>query len=73
MWLECHSVRDIGETLGMSKSDVDRVVSQLRESAELGQPPESRQHFDVWQFQTAAQDADAERLDYRNAQVCGFR
>ena len=32
---------------------INEWVSEKRTSAEFGQPPESRQHFDIWQFQTA--------------------
>ena len=53
MWLDCNSVREIEESLGMPKSTVDDVVSEKRKAADFGQPPESRQHFDVWQFATA--------------------
>lgn len=54
LWLDCQSYRDIATDLDISKSEVERMVSHERKSADTGQPPKSRQHFDVWSFQTAA-------------------
>lgn len=43
----------------MSKSDIDRTVSHLRSSADLGQPPDSLQDFDLWLFHAADKDSGA--------------
>ncbi len=60
MWLDCNSVRDIEQTLGIPKSTVDDAVSEKRKSADFGQVPESWQHFDVWQFATADKDSGSQ-------------
>lgn len=65
MWLHCMSEREIAAALGMGSDEdgeggrktVNRWLGQMRSSAEMTQPPESRQHFDVWQFATADKDA----------------
>jgi DNA modification methylase len=53
LWLDCLDYRAIESQTGVAKSTGEEWVSEKRKSAEFGQPPESRQHFDVWQFQTA--------------------
>ena len=53
LWLDCHDLREIAAgVLGDAekKSTVDGWVSEKRNSAEFGQAPASRQHFDVWEF-----------------------
>jgi hypothetical protein len=49
--LDCLSFRDIAEAVGADHTVVRDWVLEKRESAEFQQPPDSRQHFDVWQFQ----------------------
>jgi len=61
LWLDCHDDRTIGELMGIPKSTASDYVSGFRRSADFGQPPESRQHFDVWQFATADKDAGQTR------------
>lgn len=60
LWLECQSERDIAEqVLGdrEKRPTIQSWLDEKRKSAEFIQPPESRQHFDIWQFQTADKDA----------------
>jgi len=60
MWLDCMSERAIASELGMGQKTINEWLSGKRTSAESTQPPESRQHFDVWSFATADQDAGAQ-------------
>jgi hypothetical protein len=50
LWLDCHDVRSIETELGIPKSTIDEWLSEKRNFSESGQPPASRQHFDVWSF-----------------------
>ena len=50
--LDCKDEREIEIELGVPKSAVAEWVSEKRSSADFG-APESRQHFDVWSFQSA--------------------
>lgn len=54
-WLDCRDQQDIADEIGVDKATMSRWL-QERKSAEM-QPPTSRQHFDVWSFQTAGDDA----------------
>lgn len=61
LWLDCLDVREIGEQLGMPKSTVDDAVSEKRKSSDFGQAPESRQHFDIWQFATTDRESGGQQ------------
>lgn len=50
LWLDCLSERDIAERVGITHPTVSDWVEEKRKSAEFFQPPDSRQHFDVWNF-----------------------
>ena len=54
LWLDCHSEREIAAAIGVPQQTINRWVTQNRTASENGSPPGSRQHFDVWNFQTAA-------------------
>jgi DNA modification methylase len=53
LWLDCWSTREIEAQLGVPKSTVDDWLSEKRNSADFGQPPDSRQEFDLWRFGAA--------------------
>ena len=54
MWLDCNEQKAIAKDISVDEATISRWL-QERKSAEM-QPPESRQHFDVWQFATADKD-----------------
>jgi DNA-binding transcriptional regulator YdaS (Cro superfamily) len=54
LWLDCNSDRAIADELGITHPTVGEWLEGKRKSAEFFQAPESRQHFDVWSFQTAS-------------------
>jgi hypothetical protein len=57
LWLDCLSERATAERVGVSDTAVHEWLLAYRESAEYKQPPASRQHFDIWQFQNADRDS----------------
>ena len=61
-WLEQPeaSQEDIGRQFGLSQATVSRVI-QERHVSLLNDAPESRQHFDVWQFATTDRDAGGQQ------------
>ena len=60
LWLDCATQEQISAQVGADQATVSRWM-QERSSAEMhDEPPESRQHFDVWNFTTADKDAGAQ-------------
>lgn len=57
LWLDCLSERQIAEQMSVTQPTIGEWVKEKRGSAEFFQPPPSRQHFDVWQFQNSGKDA----------------
>lgn len=63
LWLDCMTLAEIAEaTAGDADktSTVDEWISGKRKAAEFGNPPESRQHFDVWSFTKADKTAGSQ-------------
>lgn len=61
LWLNCLTEREIAERLGEDQPTINRLLIQKRESADLNQPPESRQHFDVWSFATTDREGGGQQ------------
>jgi hypothetical protein len=64
LWLDCNSLSEIaGAVLGDADktSTIDGWVSEKRKSADFGSAPESRQHFDIWQFATTDREAGGQQ------------
>jgi hypothetical protein len=55
--LDCVPQVEIAERLGIAQPTLSRWISIREQSSEMNTPPESRQHFDVWQFQTSDKDS----------------
>jgi hypothetical protein len=55
--LDCLSYRDIAEAVGVSHETIREWVVRFSANADFLTPPQSRQHFDVWQFQNADKGA----------------
>lgn len=53
LWLNCLSEREIAKAVGVDHATVERWVGAEREASGNAPPPASRQHFDVWSFQSA--------------------
>src|SRR6516165_3336287 len=68
LWLDCYSQRDIAEIVGREypafegtdHETVGRWVRGAKSADAENAPPDSRQHFDIWQFATADQDDDSQ-------------
>lgn len=60
MWLDCTPQTAIAEQLGVSQQNVSNWVQNREQSSEICSPPESRQHFDIWQFATADKDSGSQ-------------
>jgi hypothetical protein len=50
LWLDCWSDRDIGRELGVTHPTVGGWVEDFGSRSKTFQAPDSRQHFDLWQF-----------------------
>jgi DNA modification methylase len=59
MWLDCRTQQDIADELGdgNTRQTVSNWLQNMADLPEFANPPESRQHFDIWQFSTADKDA----------------
>ena len=55
-WLDCKSYRDIAENIGVEHPTVMDWCGKFAQNCE-NLPPESRQHFDVWNFHKATGDS----------------
>src|SRR5208282_6575036 len=61
LWLDCYSQREIAEIIGSefpafadtTQQSVSNWLDKKSAAAENLSPPDSRQHFDIWQFQKA--------------------
>jgi DNA-binding transcriptional regulator YdaS (Cro superfamily) len=61
LWLECADQADIANAVGVSQQTVSDWLTEKRKSADSGTPPESRQHFDVWQFATTDRESGGQQ------------
>jgi hypothetical protein len=57
LWLDCWTTDAIATEVGMDKATVSRLVANPNELANATTPPESRQHFDVWNLPPARDDS----------------
>ena len=55
LWLNCRTQQDIADELGLSVGTINKWLSVSGNSQDPNEPPDSRQHFDVWSFQAAAE------------------
>jgi hypothetical protein len=60
LWLDCMSERQIESSIGIARKTVNGWLGEKRQVADFAQAPESRQHFDVWQFATTSRDAGSQ-------------
>lgn len=50
MWLDCHTQQAIADELGMPQRTISDVLAKREQDSGFANPPESRQHFDVWKM-----------------------
>ena len=58
---------EIAEKLGTSQRNVSNWLENLERRSEITNPPESREHFDIWQFATS--DKDSGQQSYFGAKI----
>jgi DNA modification methylase len=58
LWLDCRTQEQVAADIGVAVGTINKWVSDFQSIGELKTPPDSRQHFDVWNFQTAAGDSN---------------
>jgi hypothetical protein len=56
MWLDCATQTETAEAIGVDQKTISNWLGDYAKSQNFLQAPESRQHFDVWQFATADKD-----------------
>lgn len=59
LWLDCCEQTEIASDIGVDPATISRWL-QERKSSEM-QPPESRQHFDIWQFPTTDRESGGQQ------------
>ncbi len=55
--MECRSEHEVGDLLGQPRTTIQGWLDEKRNSAEFVSAPDSRQHFDVWNFATSDGDS----------------
>jgi hypothetical protein len=61
MYLDCASQREIADALGVTHPTVGDWIGKKTADAENLPAPESRQHFDVWQFATTDRESGGQQ------------
>lgn len=53
LWLDCRTMQSIADEIGVLRKTADDWIGEERSSAAFATPPDSRHHFDLWQFPPA--------------------
>lgn len=53
LWLDCWSGREIAKEIGVTHPTIGGWMEDFGRNSVFFQPPTSRQHFDIWQFQAS--------------------
>jgi hypothetical protein len=57
MWLNCYSQTQISKEVGVDDTTVKNWIGKFQNEFQNSPPPDSRQHFDIWQFTKANGDS----------------
>jgi DNA modification methylase len=58
LWLDCLSIRDIAKLVdGPNEDTIGKWISEKSANTDFSDAPASRQHFDIWQFNSSDKDA----------------
>ena len=60
LWLDCVEQKDIAVSVGVSEASVSGWFKERKSALSESDAPESRQHFDVWQFATTNKDSGSQ-------------
>lgn len=61
LWLDCRALESIATEIGVTHPTIHDWTVEKRKSAEFYNAPESRQHFDVWQFPTTDRESGGQQ------------
>lgn len=61
LWLDCRTLESIADEIGVTHPTIHEWTVEKRKSADFYNAPESRQHFDVWQFPTTDRDGGGQQ------------
>jgi hypothetical protein len=61
LWLDCRAQGDIGDEIGVDQKTVSNWLGEYADSRKFLDPPESRQHFDVWSFPTTDRESGGQQ------------
>lgn len=56
LWLDCLTQQAIADEIGVAVGTINGWLSDSQSVGNLNDPPESRQHFDIWTFPPARND-----------------
>jgi DNA modification methylase len=57
LWLNCYTEQNIANEMGIPQRTISDWLSEKRKDADFAKAPDSRQHFDVWNFAKANGDS----------------
>lgn len=57
MWLDCGTQQQIADELDIPQRTISNWISKFTMDSKFTNPPDSRQHFDIWQFSKADGDS----------------
>jgi len=60
LWLDCNTQESIADHVGVTQRTVSNWLEENAKLRDFLEPPESRQHFDVWQFATTDKDSGSQ-------------
>jgi hypothetical protein len=57
MWLNCSTQQKIADEIGVEQKTISNWISKFTTNGKFTNPPESRQHFDIWNFTKSDSDS----------------
>jgi hypothetical protein len=57
LWLNCYTEQSIADEMNIPQRTISDWLSEKRKDADFAKVPNSRQHFDIWQFAKADGDS----------------
>lgn len=61
LWLDCHEQQGIADQLAVSEATISGWFKERKAALSEADAPESRQHFDVWQFATTDRESGGQQ------------
>jgi hypothetical protein len=57
LWLDCNTEQSVANAIGIDQKTAHNWIKEFSANADFSLAPASRQHFDIWQFQTSDKSA----------------